>query len=71
MPKTKFVDHYPVMILLFVCLINYVYGVDRSYEFLINNFINFFIINHRKQYEKKQSDDEKVSQLMRHVANTK
>lgn len=71
MCSVKFVDHNTVIFKeTIVGLINYVCGVECSHEFLINNFINFFIINHRRKKEKKMTR-KKVYQLLRHVANTK
>lgn len=54
-----------------LCVINYVSGVEHSHEFLINNFINFFIIKHRnKRNEEIEDDEKKLSCCGRHVANT-
>lgn len=50
------------------CLINYVSGLECSHEFLINNFINIFIINHRVR-KRDEDDEEKVLLLGRHVEN--
>lgn len=64
----KFVDHYPVILkqTIVCCLINYVSGVECSHEFLINNFINIFIINHRVR-KRDEDEKEKVLLLKRHV----
>lgn len=54
-----------------LCVINYVSGVEHSHEFLINNFINFFFIEHRnKRNEEIEDDEKKLSCCWRHVANT-